>query len=403
MRSFRIGSVFGIPIRLDATLLLVLPVFAWLIGSQVDVSSAQLNRVFGLSFDPAALTAGLTPWILGTAVAVGLFAAILLHELGHSAVAMRFGFPIDSITLWILGGIAQLSDQPEDWRQELLIAVAGPAVSLVVAALAWGALRVTPPTLDQVQFVFAYLSLMNVVLAAFNLIPAFPMDGGRVLRALLARTRPFAQATQTAAEVGKVFALLLGLAGLLWLSNLFLVLVAFFIYIGASSEAQRITMNAAFEGVEVRDVMTPAEDVDAVAPDVSLADLAERMFRERHTGYPVMNGDSPAGMVTLQDVQSVDEVERDAFIVEDVMSADLATVAPDASAMEAFETMQREGIGRLLVVEDDELVGLLSRTDLMTAFDIIRNTGSTADAPAADADADAGGLSDGTVDSPPRT
>jgi Zn-dependent protease/CBS domain-containing protein len=394
MRNFRIGSIFGIPIQLDATLLLVLPVFAWLIGSRIRESAGQLNQVFGLSFDTAVLTAGATPWIIGSAAAVGLFVAILLHELGHSVVAMRFGFPIDSITLWILGGIAQLSDQPEDWKQELLIALAGPAVSVGLAALTWGVLQVTPAALDRVQFVLAYLTLMNVVLAVFNLIPAFPMDGGRVLRALLARNRPFAQATRTAAEVGKVFALLLGILGVF--SNLFLVLIAFFIYIGASGESQRITMNAAFEGVEVRDVMTPAEEVKAVAPDATVADLLERMFRERHTGYPVMRGGNLVGMVTLQDAQGVDEVEREAFTVEDVMSGDLATVAPDASAMEAFETMQREGIGRLLVVEDDELVGLLSRTDLMTAFNIIRNTGRTVETPPAEADrdADAGALSD---------
>jgi len=384
MRSFRIGRIFGIPIQLDTTLLLVLPVFAWIIGSQVGVSADQLNRVFGLQFDTAALSAGSTPWILGGAAAIGLFVAVLLHELGHSVVAMRFGFPIESITLWILGGIAQLNDQPEDWRQEMLIAIAGPVVSIALGVLAWGAIQVIPTSLDMLQFVVAYLSLMNFVLAGFNLIPAFPMDGGRVLRAFLARNRPFAQATQRAAEVGKLFAFLLALFGIFY--NLFLILIAFFIYMGASGEAQRVTMNAAFEGVTVRDIMTPASELKTVGPETTLSELTERMFRERHTGYPVVENGRPVGMVTLEDAQSVREVERDAYNVADVMSDDLATIAPSSSAVEAFETMQSAGIGRLLVMDGDELVGLISRTDLLTAFNIINSTGRIADSrmPASD-------------------
>jgi len=374
MPSFTVGRVSGIPIRVDLTFLLILPILAWLIGGQVGLWVDNLNALWQVNLDPAPLTDGNTPLVLGLVAALGLFGGVLLHELGHAAVAMRYGFPIESITLWILGGIAQLTEQPEDWRQELFIAVAGPVVSLAVGAASYLALVALPASADMARFVFGYLALMNVALAAFNMLPGFPMDGGRVLRALLARKRPFARATQIAAEVGKLFAILLGIVGLF--SNFFLILIALFIYVGASGEAQRTAMNAAFENVAVGDIMTPATEVQTVTTDETVADLIGRMFRERHTGYPVMQNGRLVGMVTLEDAREVDEVEREAFRVEDVMTRDLLTVKRESNVMEAFESMQANGVGRLLVVDDGELVGLLTRTDIMTALDVIRDTGT---------------------------
>ncbi|WP_227261394.1 CBS domain-containing protein [Salarchaeum japonicum] len=380
MRSFKIGSAFGIPIKVDLTFLLILPLLAWIIGTQVGDWVTILNGVFGTSLDQAVLTQDSREWYLGLAAAVGLFAGVVLHELGHSVVAIRYGYPIDSITLWILGGIASLSEQPEDWRHEFSIAIAGPIVSIVLGALSWVVLTLFPPSLDLVRFVFGYLALMNFALAAFNLLPGFPMDGGRVLRALLARNRPFARATQMAAEVGKLFAILLGIVGLF--ANLFLILIAFFIYIGASSESQRTTMTAAFEGVTVDDVMTPERDLKTVAKDTTVAELMERMFSERHTGYPVTENGRVVGMVTLEDARNVKEVERDAYTVGDVMTNDVYTIPQYGDAMSALEAMQEHGVGRLIVVDaNGDTVGLVSRTDLMTAFNIIQNTGRKAESP----------------------
>ncbi|WP_435180620.1 CBS domain-containing protein [Halorussus sp. AFM4] len=375
MRSFTVGRAFGIPIKLDLTFLLVLPLFAWLIGTQVGTWVDSLNLFLEPNLDRAALTAGNLELILGAVAAIGLFAGVVLHELGHSLVAMRYGFPIDSITLWIFGGIAQLTEQPEDWRQEFAIAIAGPVVSVLLGVVSYLALFAVPDGLPTVRFLFGYLALMNVALAAFNLLPGFPMDGGRVLRSLLARNRSFAKATQTAAEVGKLFAILLGLFGLFG-GNWLLIGIAFFIYIGATSEAQQTVMNAAFQDVRVRDVMTSAEDLETVDPDMSVADLMETMFRQRHTGYPVVDDGELVGMVTLEDARQVSEVERDAYTVADVMSRDLKTIPASDDAMSAFEKIQQHGVGRLLVIDaDGELTGLVSRTDLVTAFDIIQKSG----------------------------
>jgi len=375
MRGIRIGSAFGIPIRLDLTFLLVLPLFAWLIGNDVASLAGVVNDLFGSTIAVAPLTAGSMQWVLGSAAAIGLFVCVLLHEFGHSLVAMRYGYKIESITLWLFGGVARFTEMPEDWKQELTIAIAGPIVSIGLGALAYVGFLVLPTALDPVKFVVGYLALTNVVLAVFNMLPGFPMDGGRVLRALLARTRPHAQATKIAAEVGKVFAFLLGIFGLF--TNLFLIALAFFIYIGASSEAQQTVMKAAFEGVTVRDVMTRREDLHTVRTDTSIAELLDRMFVDRHTGYPVMQNGQLVGLVTLDDARSVKEVERDAYRVGDVMSAELSTISPAADAMTALQQMQENKVGRLPVVDDHgEVVGLISRSDLVTAFNVIQSRGA---------------------------
>jgi len=376
MRRFRIGSAFGIPIQLDLTFLLVLPLFAWIIGTQVEPTVELLNQ-FGGDLDAATLTTDALPWVLGIAAAVGLFVGVVLHELGHSLVAMRYGYPIESITLWLFGGIAQLDEMPEDWKQEFLIALAGPIVSVLVGTVSLVGFLLVPggsTALAAVRFVLGYLALMNVALAVFNMLPGFPMDGGRILRALLARSNPYARATEIAAEVGKAFAILLALFGLFPPFNPLLIGLAFFIYIGAAGESRQTVMRAAFEGITVEDVMTDADRVTTVDPKTSVRELIETMFRERHTGYPVERNDEIVGLVTLEDARAVREVERDAYTVADVMTTELIAVSPDEDVMTALTELDGNNVGRLIVLdENDEFRGLLTRTDIMTALTIIKS------------------------------
>jgi len=376
MRGIEVGTALGIPVRLNWTFLIVLPLFAYLIGSEVGTIAETMNGALGAGIDPAALAGGFMPWALGVAAALGLFGGVLLHEFGHSIVAMRYGYEIESITLWLLGGLASFTEFPEDWKHEFWIAIAGPVVSVAVGLACYAVFALAPVGSNAVLFVFGYLALLNVVLAAFNMLPAFPMDGGRVLRALLARNQPHAQATQRAAGIGKVFAFLMGIFGL-FSGRLLLIVLAFFIYVAASGEAQQTTLKAAFEDVTVADVMTRREDLHTVTEDISVAELISRMFEERHTGYPVLQGSTLVGMVTLEDAQSVRAVERDAYSVGDVMETDIVGVGPEADAMTALQTMQENGVGRLPVVDrNEELVGIISRTDLMTAFNIIQTGGT---------------------------
>ena len=380
-KSFRIGSLFGIPIKLDVTFLLILPIFAYLIAAQIEQTADIFNEVMGAGIEVGALTGGYTPFLWGLIAAIGLFVGVVLHELGHSLTAQRYGYPIDSITLWLLGGIAALSEMPENWKQEFGIAIAGPIVSVLVGIGSYGLFLVTPESLAGARFIFAYLAILNIALAIFNMLPAFPMDGGRILRALLARNQPYAKATRQAATVGKGFAVLMGLFGLFaW--NPILIAVALFVYIAASGESQQVTMKAAFQDVTVGDIMTPAGRLQTVTTDTTIDALIQRMFRERHTAYPVLDDGYLVGLVTLDDAREVRQVEREAYTVGEVMRTDLPTIQPEADVMSAIERMRGQGIGRLLVVDDGEwggngdLVGLISRSDVMTALDVVQQSGS---------------------------
>jgi Zn-dependent protease/CBS domain-containing protein len=376
MRSFRIGSAYGIPIKLDLTFLLVLPLFAWIIGSQIGSRIALLNTTFGAEIAAGQLSSGLTPWILGAIAAIGLFVCVVLHEFGHSLTALHYDVEIEAITLWIFGGVSEFTDLPDEWTNEIAIAIAGPIVSVVLSVLFYLAFNWIPTGVDFVVFLFGYLALINTVLAVFNLLPAFPMDGGRILRAFLARNRSFARATELAASVGKFLAVILGLFGL-FSFQLLLIGIAFFIYIGASSESQQTRMQGAFNDVSTRDLMTPAEHLRTISPDETVATLSKRMVSECHTSYPVVANDELVGMVTLSDTTDIKEEEREAYTVEDIMAADLRTILPDRDAVDALNEMRQHGVGRLAVVdEQNDLVGLLSRSDVMTAFEIIKSSGA---------------------------
>lgn len=369
-KSYRIGSLLGIPIKLDVTFLIILPIFAWIIALQIEELIEILNMMMGTTVPVEPMTEGYMPWFLGLAAALGLFLCVLLHELGHSVAALRYGFPIDSITLWLLGGVAQLSEQPTNWRQELVIAIAGPIVSIALGVGLWLAVFVIPSTWEATLFIVSYLALMNIVLAAFNMLPGFPMDGGRVLRALLARNQPFAVATAQAARVGKLFAIGLALFGLLAMSFI-LIAVALFIYIAATGEARYTAIRSAVEGITVRDVMTPADQLDVVRPDITIRELLELMYQQRHTGYPVVDAGGISGIVTLDDVQGVSPDQRGEVRVRDIMTTDLTTVSVEDDAFDAVEAMQRADIGRLVVLDDQgQMSGLITRTDLMRAMSI---------------------------------
>ena len=163
----------------------------------------------------------------------------------------------------------------------------------------------------------------------------------------------------------------MGIVGLL--GNPVLVLIALFVYVAASSESRTTTMSEALSGVRVADLMT--SEVDTVSPDDTVQGLFDRMLVERHTGYPVVEEGDVVGIVTLSDAKEVSPYEREAFLVEDVMTEDVVTVGPDAEAFEALQTLSRESFGRLVVVEDDDLAGILSRTDVMTALDVLEGSG----------------------------
>ncbi|WP_367344319.1 CBS domain-containing protein [Methanomethylovorans sp.] len=356
--SFQIGTLFGIPIKLHITFLFILPVFA---------------LVFATNPAPFGFQDCATPfvnYILSFITTVLLFFCVLLHELGHSLVAQRYGVEIKDITLMLIGGVSSMEEIPRNPSQELKIAFAGPFVSIVIGFSLFLVnlllFSLIPSyALTAIYMMFNILGSINIVLGLFNLLPAFPMDGGRVLRAWYAKRMNYVQATHYAASVGKIFAFLMGIVGLFY--NAWLILIAFFVYIGASEEDKSTTVTVTLEKYSVSEVMS--RDVTSVSPYMNIGDLLHFMFEHKHMGYPVMEGNHLKGIVTLSDVHKVPPLERAALQVRDIMTTTVISLAADAKASEAFKLMMSNNVGRVLVIDSNgSVVGILSRTDLMRAM-----------------------------------
>lgn len=369
MRSYTITEIWDIPIRVNTSLLIFLPLLAWLIGSgaQIELYAGFIEGFTGVGFEPGRLSAGMTPWFIGVAAAVGLFVSVTLHELGHSWVALRYDIEIESITLWILGGIAALKSLPKEWNREFWIAIAGPFASVLVAAVCYVGVLVTPESFPVTRFVVGWLAITNVILAVFNLLPAFPMDGGRIFRALLARSRPYGKATQLAARVGVVFALLFAVVGVLTF-QLMLLLLAFFIYGAATTESRTVLLDELLEGITVDDVMS--RDAPRVQADLTIAEFGNQMLRDRQTTHLVVDdAGTVLGIVTLADLKKSPRQNRETVQVETVMR-DVPRVQSDADAFDTLAELNQAGSTDAIVEEDGEIVGVLSQEDYGTAITI---------------------------------
>jgi CBS domain-containing protein len=259
-----------------------------------------------------------------------------------------------------------MEEIPRNPRLELQMAFAGPAVSGVLGLM--GILLAT--LLDEgspLGIMLWMLGLLNIILMLFNLLPAFPMDGGRLLRAWFATQMPYIKATQRAASIGKLFAIIMFVLGL-FSFNFILLFVAFFVYVGASEEEKATQISVSLEGTRVMDIMS--EDVHTVDPDMTLQDLKEHMFEEKHRGYPVVSGDEVIGVVTLSDLQSVAEKDRADTRVSEVMTRKLYVIGPSEEASAAMMMMNKMNIRRLPVMSDGRLVGIVSREDLVRAIEL---------------------------------
>lgn len=351
-------SILGIPLSLDLSFLIVLPLFAFLIGSQLPVY-LQLLQISA----PPDLLQGPTPYLLGLLAALGLFLSVLIHELGHALTARAYGVQTREITLWLLGGVAQLEQIPRARGAEAVIAIAGPIVSVLLSGL-FGLLRgLLPSTATEGQFLLGYLSFINLSLALFNLLPALPLDGGRILRSLLALYQPYLAATRTAVTISKIVAFGLGLLGLL-VGNLFMLLIAFFVFMAASAEAEQAVLSRTLEGLRVHDLMTRA--VSTVPPNLSVAELLEKMMQERHVGYPVVEEGRLLGLISLEDLQGASPQTRVLERMRPPLQVDQYT-----EALEALQRMAQEGFSRLLITDaEGNLVGILSKTDLLRALQL---------------------------------
>lgn len=299
-----------------------------------------------------------------------LFVTVVLHELTHSYVAQRYGVEIERIVLLPIGGVSAMKKLPKDPHQELRIAIAGPLINLVLAGVLYPVFLLIGSSISpSLNFLLYNFILLNLLLGAFNLLPAFPMDGGRVLRAYLTEKMNFIRATETAASIGKQLAIVMAIVGIFF--SPFLILIAIFVYLGADQESKMVLINTLLEGINVRDIMT--SEVKTVSPTDTVADVLKIMFQHKHMGYPVYKDGDLLGIITFHDLSRVPEEEKD-LPVEQFMTRDLLVTSPDEDVSTILERLNMNNVGRLPVLEDGKLVGIISKTDIMKALEIRKSS-----------------------------
>jgi len=344
--AWKIGEYSGIAVYIHATFLLLL---AW-VGISHLVGGEPLSAAMG-----------------GVVFMLALFGCVLLHEFGHALAARRFGIRTRDITLLPIGGMARLERMPEDPRQELWVAVAGPMVNVAIAAtlFVWlAASRALVPleTLSVAAGPFLErLLIVNVILVVFNMIPAFPMDGGRVLRALLAMRMEYTRATQTAANLGQGLAMLFGLFGLLS-GQYMLLFIALFVWIGAAQEASLVHMKSALGGIPVsRAMLTNFETVAPTDPLQKPVDLLLKGFQQ---DFPVLWGTELIGVLTRADlIGGLSQRGADAT-VQEVMRRDFQVADPHDMLESVFMELQECQCHTLPVVRNGEVVGLVTSDNI---------------------------------------
>jgi len=365
-RSIKLITLFGIPVEINYT---------WFIIFGLVIFT--LARGYFPNTDPELST--LSHWLMAVVAAILLFASLLAHELSHSLVAQRNNLPIHGITLFVFGGVAHLEKEPPTPAVEFKMAIAGPLMSFFLSLLFFFLTKV----LNSFGFpryllsIFEYLFILNLVVGLFNLVPGFPLDGGRILRAALwGWSKDIKKATGIASAFGKGFAFFLIAVGLL---NLFLGSVisgVWFIFIGlflqeaAEVSYRQVVMKKILTGVRVENLMT--RSVITVPANLTIDKLLEDyFFRFRFASFPVVEDDTLLGLLTLHAIKEVEREKWSQLKARDIMIplSPRLTITKEEEVTEALAKMASSGTGRLLVIEDSKLIGILSQRDIMRLFE----------------------------------
>ncbi|HYI66482.1 MAG TPA: site-2 protease family protein [Candidatus Limnocylindrales bacterium] len=339
---------------------------------------ALVTWSLAMGFLPEAIPdiAPVEAWLVGGVSAILLFASVLLHELAHSFAALSRGLPVHSITLFLFGGVSNLSAESKEPRTEFLVAAVGPLTSFAIAGAAF--LFALLPLDPRLGVVASYLAIVNLLLGGFNLIPGFPLDGGRVLRAIVWKaTGSIQRATQIAASVGQF----VGYAFIAWgvlgvvdgdlLGGLWTAAIGLFLQNAAASSVQHLALEQRLAAVRVRDAFTA--DATAASPGLNLGDLIEDHFlRRKRRAVLVVGGARLVGIVTVGDLQKVARERRGSATAAEVMTpADrLITIAPAATLQQAADVLAQHEFDQLPVVDDGRGLGIITRADIMREFQI---------------------------------
>ena len=352
--AFKIGRVANIDVKVHWTFLLLLAFFAF-VGYQ---ASGTLVGAFS-----------------ATAMIVALFLCVLLHEFGHSLVAQRLGIEIQGITLLPIGGVSNMKSLPERPKDEVKITIVGPLVNVVLAliffglALVLGAVPLVPSNLftgfDSVGQFFFYLGYLNVLLALFNLLPAFPMDGGRVLRGLLATRLGAVRATDISSVVGQLFAFAFLLIGM-FSANLILIFIAIFIFFGASGEAQMVHQRELMRGISVADVMGTKPHTETVTPYHTFGQVLDSVLHGYQEDFPIVDDNGKLlGMITRSEIFAAAHSPRRYLHVRELMKTNVPSISPQADLFkDGLRILQQSGLRALPVIDNEELVGMLTIEDI---------------------------------------
>lgn len=345
--SWRVGTVTGIGVYIHATFLLIIGWVGWMAWRESRTIEGTLA---------------------GIAFVLVLFGCVLLHEFGHALTARRYGIKTRDITLLPIGGVARLERMPDDPKQELWVALAGPAVNLVIAAVLflWLLLTVHTADLDDLSMlsgsVIIRLMTINIVLAVFNMIPAFPMDGGRVLRALLATRLPYTRATQMAASLGQSLALAFAFIGLFY--EPWLIFIAFFVWIGAAQESSMVQLKESLHGIPVSRAMLT--DFRTLTPDQPLSDVVELILIGSQHDFPVTEQDRVVGILMQNDLLIALTRKGIDIPVSEVMRREFKTVTPNEMLQTLFIRMQDSACNcrTVPVLQHGRLVGMVTKENV---------------------------------------
>jgi Zn-dependent protease len=353
--AWKIGTIMGIPIRVHFSWLIVFGLITWLLSSRYFPQVTP-----DLPF--------VSYWINGVLAALFLFASVAFHELAHSYVAQKYRLTIESITLFIFGGVAQLKGEPPHPRAEFWIAIAGPLSSFILSAFFF---ILTMTTGGGAKALFAYLAQINLILGVFNLIPGFPMDGGRVLRsAIWGKKKDYFYATQKASSVGRGIALFLILFGLFSIftggpGGFWLILIGWFLYSAAQASYQQATLQETLSGIKVKDIMV--KEIQTIDPSIPLDKAVDEYFlKYGYGGFPVIDNGKFLGILTLKEVKNVPREDWGKVKVSSIFVPHDKKweISPDADVVKALELMIKEDKGRIVITERDKIIGLITRNGI---------------------------------------
>jgi Zn-dependent protease/predicted transcriptional regulator len=366
-QSVKLLTVFNIPIEVNYTWFIIFGLILYTLAT--GYFPARTPELYAP-----------THWLMALIAALLLFACLLAHEIAHSVVAMRSGLPIHGITLFIFGGVAQLGEEPATPAVEFKMAAAGPLLSIVLASVffiltKFGYMFGLPLYLLEIM---NYLILINLVVAVFNLIPGFPLDGGRLMRAAVWHlTGDLRRATRVASNLGKGFAFLLMGAGLLYLftglivSGVWFIFVGFFLLEAADSSYRQVALKKLLSGVRVGQIMT--QNVISVPAELPLGRLVEEyFFRFRYASFPVVKDDRLVGLLTFHAVKEIERSKWPQVTAQEAMLpiTPRLTIDQNTELTEALTRLAASGSGRLLVMAGDKLIGILSQRDIMQLFEL---------------------------------